>query len=151
MKKFLNGIASAIADRIVPADTTEADRLRDKAFDRAKRTSDFIGMVVRFAFANYAVAYFFNAWKVAPNGPGVGDHLHKWALAISSMVTLGLMVYFGWQIFEVITAHFMRDAASQRGRTSRIIIFISVTVTSIAIWVGINELVSAIPKPGAKS
>ena len=47
MKKFLNGIASAIADRIVPADTTEADRLRDKAFDRAKRTSDFIGMVVR--------------------------------------------------------------------------------------------------------
>ena len=64
---------------------------------------------------------------------------------------MGLSVVFGGHIIGAVYAHYLRDASVHTNRWIRILMLISAIATTAALWYGIVELISSLPKPGAKS
>jgi hypothetical protein len=142
---MLRWIAKQLADVFaIPPNKAAADEHRNKVFDQAKRVSDFIGMIVRLAFMFYASSYF--GAQVSANL----NTLKGFAFGLCWIIALGVSVVFGGQIFAIIYIHHLRDAAVQTNRWIRILMLISALATSGALWFGIVELISALPKPGLK-
>src|SRR4051794_8226780 len=104
---FFKRIADAISTKI-PDSKADARQLLDKGFDRTKRTSDFIGMIVRFAFVSYATQFFFSASWAPKAGPMAW--LYGWAMGVSAMFSFGLMIFFAAQIFGIIYQYLLVDA-----------------------------------------
>lgn len=63
LNRMWTGFVEFSRERLIPAsisyDSEDHRRNFDASFDSAKRLSDFIGMVVRLAFATFAAAYFY--------------------------------------------------------------------------------------------
>jgi hypothetical protein len=85
----------------------ELDTELNKAFDRAKRVSDYVGMIVRLAFCAYATQFF---WSQAKTTAGI----QSWALGVSGVTAFCLQIWFGAQIILLITLHSLSDVTQPR-------------------------------------
>jgi hypothetical protein len=72
-------------------------------FDKAKRMSDFIGMIVRLTFLMVFVAYFVTKTKLSTSW--------WWWYYYGSAVGFGLIFtfYFGFLIIRIVLQYFLRD------------------------------------------
>jgi hypothetical protein len=142
IRRWLSTLAEVLF--AIPPTKEAADAHRNRIFDEAKRLSDFIGMIVRLAFLFYAVSYFTSQMFAH------GDTLKGYAFGLCLTVSLGLSGIFGGQIFAIIYIHHLRDVSVQTNRWVRIAMFVSTVIVAGALWFGIVQLISALPKPGLK-
>ena len=73
----------------IPPTKAAAEEQRDKVFDKAKRLSDFIGMIVRLAFLFYAISFFGS--QAAANL----DTLKGFAFGVCLAISFGFSIVFG--------------------------------------------------------
>ncbi|MCK1498002.1 hypothetical protein [Bradyrhizobium sp. 188] len=105
-------------------------------FDKAKALSDFVGMIVRFGFANAAVAFFAGRAKETTGPESV-------VFGLCSVASFGLMAALGGGIAGIIFAYEMR-AVSDDGKSHVLVRWFFVILAigwTVALWFGITDLV----------
>jgi hypothetical protein len=145
LKQLLRSILAAIRERLtLPTSQAHADELRNHNFDLAKRGSDFVGILVRFAFVYYAIAFFLNR-SVAEQGS-----LRTYVFGLCATLSCGFAIVFGGRIFMIIYANELRHVVVYHNRIARVVALGFAILTTAAIWYGINELVTSLPQPSPK-
>jgi hypothetical protein len=110
-------------------------------FDKTKALSDFVGMIVRFAFAIAAFSYFARRSKETTG-------LESFVFGLCSTASIGLWAVLGGGIASIIFAYEMR-AVSDDGKSHFLVrwLFLILAIGwTAALWYGINDLVYAIGK-----
>ncbi len=91
-----------------------------KAFDKAKKLSDFIGMIVRLTFAMVFVAYCFT------KAHDTTSWLYKYSYRIAGGFGAAITAYFGFLISRIVFEYFMRDVGAAKQYWLKVIVlFIS--------------------------
>jgi hypothetical protein len=108
-------------------------------FDKTKALSDFVGMIVRFAFANAAFGFFAKRAKETTG-------LESFVFGLCSTASFGLWAVLGGGIASIIFAYEMR-AVSGNGKSHLLVRWIFAIIAigwTLALWYGINDLVHVI-------
>jgi hypothetical protein len=113
-------------------------------FDKAKTLSDFIGMILRYSFATFAWSYFL---KRVPEATG----FHKGAFGVCFVFSLGITIALGARIFAIILFYETKDLHKQTHNAVKVAMLIAATVTTYALYIGINDVVAALAKAGGIS
>ena len=112
-------------------------------FDTAKKTSDYIGMIVRLAFVAYVTSFF---WKTMKAETGVSfTFVTMW---ICCLATALLTLRFGFQIGDITWLYLHRRMAGVRSGPVKVAVFIMYSVANICFASGLVALVLSLPKPG---
>jgi hypothetical protein len=120
-----------------------ADAVMKAQFDFAKLLSDFIGMIVRVAFAFYATVYFASSY--AERGGFM-----KFAVGVSA-VAAGLMaLFFGCMITALVSTNLVRWSALVPIRWLRVPALIVLAIIYCGICGGLVDLVFKLPRPAAR-
>src|SRR5436305_7569588 len=82
-------------------------------FSKAKALSDFIGMIVRYSFANFAAAYFL---KRANESDGIRGA----ALSFCSIFTLGLTIAIGARIYILVVLYQASDVHRSTHKVAKV-------------------------------
>jgi hypothetical protein len=116
----------------------------ERDFDRAKRMSDFIGMIVRFAIACYATSYFWSQFIKKQDFP--------WSYVVGVCMTaaFAFTVLFGFRIGSIITLYSIRDTGNIKNRVFRAMTFVMSTAAGISLLYGILDFALSLPKPGVR-
>ena len=114
----------------------------DKIFDSGKRLSDFVGMIVRLAFVQFAWRYFFYA---APNVSGI----YKFILGFCGVSALGLTAILGARIATIIFLWEASDFRKTSGPIGRKVILAIAIASTIVLYLGTQYLVSDLAKHSA--
>jgi hypothetical protein len=112
-----------------------------RQFDKTKALSDFVGMIVRFAFANAAFGFFAKRAKETAG-------LESFVFGLCSTASFGLWAVLGGGIASIIFAYEMR-AVSDDGTSYRLVRWLFAILAicwTLALWYGINDLVHIIAK-----
>lgn len=116
------------------SDGASRQAVYDQHLNQAKALSDFIGMIVRFGFANFATGYFY---KRAAEVHG----LNGWCIGVTATFTLALTIIFGFRLMTVILAYEMRSVAAWKGTWSRLVFALLAILTTASLWYGVVDLV----------
>jgi hypothetical protein len=103
-------------------------------FNKAKTLSDFIGMIVRFAFANFAVAYFIKRSAEVRGFEG-------YVLGFCATMSAGLLLGFGASLVRVILVYEMQSVSAWKGTAARVIFIVLGLLSTACIWYGVMDLV----------
>ena len=136
VKKCENSVMGVIFKGDKAAIETE----RDVQFESAKRLSDFVGMIIRFAFANFATLYLLTK---ATTVPGVSG----WALAVSGGFAAAITVVFGIKLYIIILLNEARGVAAFSSKWAKIISIVLTLITVGLLQYGITDLVKSLPNP----
>jgi hypothetical protein len=141
MEKRPSGFFTRLLAR-TPESMTEEINIR---FDHAKRTSDFIGMVVRLAFAIYATSYFWSKVMADPAASLTYTVVTMWICCLClALVT----VKFFLQIGTVTGLYIQREAALSDVRRAPRAIFLTIySIVAVSVASGLVSLILALPKP----
>jgi hypothetical protein len=96
-------------------------------------------MIVRYSFASFASAYFFR--RAAET-----DGIRGFALGMCYVFTFGVALVLGVRIFAIILFYETRDLHVQTHKAVKIILLITSTLITVALWYGINDLVTFLAK-----
>jgi hypothetical protein len=115
----------------------------DHNFAAAKRLSDFIGLIIRWSFAQFAGYYFYQVSHSAE------FWLTKFVFGYCAFVAYVVTVYMGVYVAIITLLYWSKDAAAQSSKGLRIyIIGLSIAVT-VMLWFGIMRMVREIAKASA--
>lgn len=103
-------------------------------FDSAKRLSDFIGMIIRLSFAQFAAVYFI---KKAPEAEG----LLSITFAAAGVMATGIWVRLAMYVARIIMLYETRDAHIVRGTFPIIIYYLLSGSFALASFLGMYQLV----------
>ena len=121
---------------------SEFEAERNAAFDSAKRASDFVGMIVRLAFLQFASFYFL---KEAPETEGIVSY----ALGMSAVSCFGLTIWMARAIFRIVFLWEIKDTRHAPPGMVRAIMVMLALVATVAIYFAVMHLVSAIASSNA--
>lgn len=93
-------------------DKEKEDAEFEKVFNKTKRISDFIGMIVRWSFAYFACLYFF---QKAPDQ----SQCYRFVFGICGTMSLLLTIYFGIHINRLMQMYEQREAGRINRRAIR--------------------------------
>jgi hypothetical protein len=110
----------------------------DTQFSSAKMLSDFVGMIVRFAFVMFAAQYFL---KVAPQEEWL---ISKYALGLCGTFALGLMFVLGGRIMLIILMYEARDLHVHRARWVRVIFLCISMIVTATLYYGMYTLAKSL-------
>jgi hypothetical protein len=139
IKKWLGGIKEFHRTRLISNITSHSkeeyeNNVRNN-FDAAKRLSDFVGMIVRFAFLQAALSYFM---RKAVDSPGATGYV----LGFCAVSVFGLLIALGIRIFYVILLYEASDIHRDSRRWVKYALFVFALAHSVALWYGMRVLVS---------
>jgi hypothetical protein len=139
---MIAGWKRLIAEKIVSlaefwATKDNVDNLVKANFEKAKAISDFVGMIVRFAFVVAATAFFF---RRSQEVKGFGGYL----LGVCATVASGLTVVFGYRIMMLVVAYEQRSTHAWKSTWARLIGFIFGVLMATSIWYGIVDIVKVL-------
>lgn len=115
----------------------EFERERSSTFDRAKRISDFVGMIVRVSFLFFAVLY---GLKLAPSLDG----LLSYAVGFTTTSGILLLIALFAHVSRLIFLWEVREARKFKARIPRFIFLGSALFITWSAGYTIYKLVSAI-------
>lgn len=120
-------------------DHTKEDYQRnfDAQFLAAKTLSDFVGMIVRFAFVVFVAQYFLIR---APQANGIASY----ALGLSGVFAVGLMLSLGGRIMVIILMYESRDLHVHPRKWVRAIFLIFALLTTAALYYGMYDLAQSL-------
>jgi hypothetical protein len=104
-------------------------------FDDAKRASDFVGIVIRWSFAQFASLYFFSK----AFGPEV-NWFRGYAYGMCSFVSIGVACYLGGRIALLILLYYSRELTHPQGEVAKMISFVLIVITTTVLWLGTLHL-----------
>lgn len=110
-------------------------------FDAAKKLSDFVGMIVRYAFAQGATTYFFKKLETAT---GAG----RYALWLCAIFAFFLTLVLGIRILWIIVLYEAEDIHATENVWGRRLFFLCALIQGFALWYGVRMLVNDIAASG---
>lgn len=138
----ISGIGAFISPRSLTMTDAEFEAERNAVFDSAKRASDFVGMIVRLAFLQFAFLYFL---RMAPKADGIVS----FALGMSAVSCFGLAVWMARAIFRIIFLWEIKDTRQAPPGLVRGILAAAALAATIGIYFAIWHLVGAIASSNA--
>lgn len=121
---------------------TEFETERSLVFDSAKRASDFVGMIVRLAFLQFAFFYFL---KASPTTEGILGY----ALGLCAVSSFGMSIYMARAIMRIIFLWEIRDVRRNELVWMKVILFVFALASTLCIYFAVMHLVSAIASSNA--
>jgi hypothetical protein len=138
----ISGIGAFLSPRSLTMTDSEFESERNSVFDSAKRASDFVGIIVRLAFLQFASFYFL---KEAPETEGIMGY----ALGLSAVSCFGLTIWMARAIFRIVFLWEIKDTRRAPPGIVRAIMVLFALVTTVAIYFAVMHLVSAIASNNA--
>jgi Rad3-related DNA helicase len=112
----------------------------DESFNRAKRLTDFVGILIRWSFVQFAGYYFLESSSSA-------DHwFEKYAFQYCGIGAFGVAVYFSIRIFSIIFLYWASDAAHHESKVRKYIIAAMALSMTLAFWFGISRMIRDLAK-----
>ena len=118
----------------------EWEELYNQEFDKAKRLSDFIGMIVRLGFVFFTFLFF----------SGLAQKEHSWFISymfgMCAVFSLGLYLAMFFRITILVDIYFLSDTRHQKNR------FLKIIIGLMSLWFvsccgyGISKLAGAIAR-----
>ncbi len=106
-------------------------------FEAGKSLSDFVSMIINFAFLQAAFTYFM---RKAPTTQGFDSYV----LGICAVAALVLLVVLGGHIFMAIFLYQARDIIRADNRLMKKVVFVLAAGQSFVAWWGIRLLVQEV-------
>ena len=115
-------------------DSENIKNLFEEQFSNAKKLSDFIAMIVRLAFVQFAVNYFIIAAKEA-------TEFYKFVYLICSITAFIISVVIFMRIVTVIFLYYLHGLGEIKSILGKILLFASTVFWAIIYYLGIFHLV----------
>jgi hypothetical protein len=141
LKLVWNSIQEFYSTRLIANLTSHTKEAYERNFthhyERAKRLSDFVGMIVRLAFATFAYQYFYRR-ATATEGFQSG------VFTICYLTTLGLSIALGLRILVLILIYESTDIHKQTSKVIKVAMLIVSIIMTAALWYGVLDLVKVL-------
>jgi predicted ABC-type exoprotein transport system permease subunit len=131
-----------LVTRILSMDDAQYEAAFDNEFNTSKKLSDFIGMILRLSFTQFAWRYFFH---VSPKTEGIMGFILGYCGIGAFLITLVLafrigLLTFLWQL---------GDARKAKSNFLRGIMFVVACAASLALYMGTMRMAQDIGKANA--
>lgn len=115
----------------------------DQMFEKGKRTSDFVGMIVRSGFALFAAQYFWQKYRSATED--FWRIVMMYCAVASTLLAISLIVSVVW----IVTLYQAREVPTQRSMVGKWISLIVALGTTVMFYLGGYELIKEVAAAAA--
>ena len=140
--EFVNFNKTRLVANLLSMSDDEFRVKSEEIFNSTKKLSDFVGMIVRLTFAQFAWRYFM---FMSPKTDGIYGYI----FGFCAIFTMGLTVFLGSRIFLIIFAWEVEDVRQITGSISRGILFVIAALSTLTIYLGTLRLVSDMARASA--
>ncbi|MDP2733779.1 MAG: hypothetical protein Q8O63_11825 [Hoeflea sp.] len=138
-ENFLGSFPGRRFTSITAHNAEDYEKIARQNFESAKKLSDFVGMIVRFAFLNAAINYF--SKKAIENDGWLG-----FIFGCCTISTIGLTVALSIRIFWIVLLFESFDIHKQNQKLAKWMLYLFAIATTGMIFFGIHVLVNDLAK-----
>ena len=133
-KRIGDRLRASLGAQLIHLSQEDYANLIETEFDKAKKLSDFVGIVIRLAFAMFAAFFFFQRWHNEPNWVLNSPYFAGGVCA--GIISFALMGHVLMLSFH----YFAKDLAGQKRRVMKMLVVVLAVLVSLATFVGIIML-----------
>lgn len=132
--RFVNWNRKRLVWAILTGSVEDHQEISRQIFERAKKLSDFVGMIVRVSFLVLATTFL---WKKSQSTEGILG----WVFGYSALITFAIAIRLSSYIFIIILVRESKDLAFHGNLIMRIILFAIALSFTAVIWYGAYKFI----------